>query len=120
MIVEEIAHHTQISTASVHYILTGLLKKQSVGMLGSPSVYSRTEEQKQECLIIAMELLVHFYREGETFLKCIVAIGEMWTRDFEPELKRQLAEWRHHSSPRLSKCCQVQSRIKQIVIMVYD
>ncbi len=45
-----------------------------------------TDEQKQACLIIAMEFSASFHRE-ETFLKRIVAIDKIWTIHSEPELK---------------------------------
>ncbi len=85
MMVEEITHYIQISTACLHHILTSLLKKQRVLVCCVPHLLKA--KQKQADLTIAMELLVHFDSKGEALLKCIVDIDEMWTRDFDPELK---------------------------------
>jgi hypothetical protein len=39
-------------------------------------------------------ILQRFRREGNDFLHRIVTDDEMWARHFEPELKRQSAQWR--------------------------
>jgi len=48
-----------------------------------------TAEQKQKCLEIATLLKQRFNVDSQAFLYRIVAIDEMWVRDFEPELKMQ-------------------------------
>jgi hypothetical protein len=47
-------------------------------------------EQKQKRLEIAA-LLKRINIEGQAFLYRIVAIDELWVRDFEPELKSQMS-----------------------------
>jgi hypothetical protein len=42
---------------------------------------------------IATNHLSRFSKEGRDFLSRIVAIDETWVRSYEPELKRQSAEW---------------------------
>ncbi len=117
MTVKEIAYCTQISRATMHCILTSFLEKGRVSAHWVPHLL--IAEQKQPCLITATELLTHFHR-GEMFLKCTVAIDEMRTRDFEPELKSQSPEWRHRLSLCPSKCRKVQSHVNQMLIMMYD
>ena len=50
-------------------------------------------------------------------LNNIVTIDETWIRAYEPELKRQSAEWRHKRSPRGQKFRQNQSPVKLMVIL---
>ena len=53
-------------------------------------------------------------------LNNIITIGETWVRAYEPELKRQSAEWRHEGSPRSQKFRQNPSPIKLMVGLAYD
>ena len=53
-------------------------------------------------------------------LNNIITIDETWVRAYEPELKRQSAEWRHEGSPRRQKFCQNSSPVKLMVILAYD
>ena len=53
-------------------------------------------------------------------LNNIVTIGETWIRAYEPELKRQSAEWIHEGSPRTYKFRQNPSPVKLMVILAYD
>ena len=41
-------------------------------------------------------------------------------RAYEPELKRQSAEWRHEGSPRRQKFRQNPSPVKLMVVLAYD
>ena len=47
--------------------------------------------------------LERYQNEGENLLNNIIAIDETWVRTYEPELKRQSAEWRHEGSSRRQK-----------------
>ena len=53
-------------------------------------------------------------------LNNIVTIYETWVRAYEPELKRQSAEWRHEGSLRRQKFRQNSSPVKLMVILAYD
>ena len=53
-------------------------------------------------------------------LSNIITIDETWVRAYEPELKRQSAEWRHEGSPRRQKFRQNPSSVKLMVILAYD
>ena len=50
----------------------------------------------------------------------IVAIDEIWIRDFEPELKSQSNKWRATGFLSANNFCQAQSKIKQLMIFAYD
>ena len=50
----------------------------------------------------------------------VVAIDEIWIRDFQPELKSQSSEWRGKGSPRPKKFKRAQSNVKQMMIFAYD
>jgi len=69
-------------------------------------------EQKQKRLEIAALLKQRFNVEVQAFLYRTVAIDETWVRDFEPELKSQLNEWRSPTFPRPKKCRRGQSKVK--------
>jgi hypothetical protein len=77
-----------------------------------------TAEQKH--LEIATLLKQRLNVGGQAFLYRIVANDETWIKDFEPELKSQSKEWRSPNPPRPKKFRRGQSKVKQMVIFVYD
>ncbi|KAJ4431926.1 hypothetical protein ANN_20533 [Periplaneta americana] len=60
-----------------------------------------------------------YHKEGDVFLKRIVAIDETWTQAYEPELKLQSNEW-HHKGSRPKKVRYEPSRVKVMLIVAYD
>lgn len=54
---------------------------------------------RSRCVSISLNNILSDKREGYQFWQRIVAIDETWLRCYKPELKRQLAEWRHSWSP---------------------
>ena len=77
-------------------------------------------EQQNWC---RYETCIHLKRnqnEGENFLNNIITVDETWVRAYEPELKRQSAEWRHEGSPRRQNFRQNPSPVKLMVILAYD
>ena len=60
--------------------------------------------------------LERYQSEGERLLNNITTIAETWVSAYEPESKRQSAEWRHEGSPRRQKFRQNPSPVKLIVI----
>jgi hypothetical protein len=115
---EEIAHEANMSTASVFRIVTQRVQKRKVAAKWGP--HHLSEEQKAARKKVAEELLWRYEAEGEQFLNRIVAIDEKCIRDFEPELKPQSSQWKHANSPRSKKCRRQQSKVKLMIIMVYD
>ena len=53
-------------------------------------------------------------------LNNIITIDETWVRAYEPELKRQSAEWTHEGSPRRQTFRQNPSPVKLMVILACD
>ena len=64
--------------------------------------------------------LQRFEREGEAFLRRIISIDETWAKSYEPELKRQSDEWRHHGSPRKQTVRPTPTNVKVMLILAYD
>ena len=79
-----------------------------------------TSNQAERRLEVTTHLLSRFDSEGQDFLSRIVAIDETGVRSYEPELKRQSAEWYTPSSPRPAKYRRTQSKFKMLMIFAYD
>ena len=58
-----------------------------------------TEQKKWCCYETCRIHLERYQNEGENLLNNNITIDETWVRAYEPELKRQSAEWRY-GSPR--------------------
>ena len=114
----ELQAHTGIDQATVHKILREVLRMRKIAAKWVP--HALTEQQKwcryETCRIH----LERYQNERENLLNNIITIDETWIRAYEPELKRQSAEWRHEESPRRLKFRQNPSPVKLIVILVYD
>ena len=81
--------------------------------------HTLTEQQKW-CRYETCIHLERYQNEGENLLNNIITIHEIWARAYEPELKRQSAEWRHEGSPRRQKFRQNPSPVKLMEILAYD
>ena len=115
---EEIAERIGIGHNSVHHILTAILGKRKIVARWVP--HHLSDDQKTCRMTISAQHLARFRREGDLFLKRIVAIDESWMRDYEPELKSQSSEWKGPDSPRPIKFRRQQSKVKQLRIFAYD
>ena len=62
-----------------------------------------SDEMKAERVHISWELLEHFEKEGEDFLKKIITGDETWVHHYDPENKRQSMEYHHKESPQPKK-----------------
>jgi len=60
-------------------------------------------EMKAERVHISWELLEHFEKEGEDFLKKIITGDETWVHHYDHENKRQSIEYCHKEPPQLKK-----------------
>ena len=112
----ELAEQTDVSKTSVHRILTQHLGMRKISARWVP--HNLSPIQKQERVRISRELLRR--SQEEDILDRIVAIDETWVRSYEPELKRQSAEWRRPGSPRPIKFRQKPSSVKLMLISAYD
>ena len=78
-------------------------------------------EQQKWCLYETCRIFLERHQnEVENLLNNIITIDETCVRAYEPELKRQSAEWRHEVSPRKQKFRQNPSPLKLMVILAYD
>jgi len=118
MTCEEIAHCVGISRASAYPILTERLHKRRNAARWVP--HDLSGEQKCRRVEIAQHLLYRFREEVNNFLQNVVAIDEMWIRDFEPELKSKSIKWRGKGFPRSKKCKRAQSIVKKVMNFAYD
>jgi len=62
-----------------------------------------SDEMKAERVRISRELLEHFEKEGEDFLKKIITGDETWVHHYDPENKRHSIEYYHKESPQPKK-----------------
>ena len=110
--------HTGIDQATVHKILREDLHMRKTAAKWVP--HALTEQQKwcryETCRIH----LERYQTEGENLLNNIITIDETWVRAYEPELKRQSAEWRYEGSPQRQKFRQNPSPVNILVILAYD
>ena len=113
---QELQAHTCIDQATAHKIIREdlLMRKIAVKWVLHPL----TEQQKW-CRYETCIDLERYQNEGENFLNNIITIDETWFRAYEPELRRQSAEWRHDGSPRRQKFPQNPSPAKLMVILAY-
>ena len=71
-------------------------------------------EQKANRLEICQDLLGRLEIEPDCLDKVITG-DESWVFDYDPETKRQSAEWHTKSSPRLKKARMSRSRVKTMI-----
>ena len=94
---QELEEHIGIDQATGHTILREDLRQIAAKWVP----LALTEQQKWS----RYETCIHLerYQNGENLLNNIITIDETWVRAYEPELKRQSAEWKHEGSPRREK-----------------
>ena len=115
---EELAEQVRISSSSVHLILTEKLHKRKLAAKWIPHLL--TEEELGNRTRICASHLRRFRREGNQFLHRIIAGDETWARAFQPELKRQSAQWLSNGSPRPTKTSRSPTPVKAMHIVFFD
>jgi len=70
-----------------------------------------TEEQKQRRVTICQELLERQY----DILSHVITGDETQVYQYDPETKRQIAQWKAANSPRPKKLIQSKSRVKTML-----
>lgn len=114
----ELERASGIEKRTVHRILRNELHLRKIAARWVP--HALTEVQRWVRYAICSDHLARWQQDGDQFLSRIIAIDEFWARAYEPELKRQSAEWRHAGSPRRQKVRQNPSPVKLMVIVAYD
>lgn len=115
---QEIEELTGISHSSVHRIIVEELQKQKIFAKWVPHLL--TDEQKQERVCRCRANLRRVRREGNNFINRIITGDETWVYSWDPELKRQSAQWRNSGSPRPEKARRKQGAVKVMHIIFFD
>ena len=64
--------------------------------------------------------IVETAKNDPVFLDSIITGDESWCYKYDPETKRQFAEWKSKDEPKPKKLCFQKSRIKTMLITFYD
>jgi histone-lysine N-methyltransferase SETMAR len=81
--------------------------------------HTLTDEQKSKRVDHFREV-VAAARNDRNFLKSIVMGDETWCFQYDPETKRQSAEWKSKNLPQAKKTQKVPSKIKTMLITFFD
>ena len=115
--VEEVSYEIGISVESAYQILTEKLNKIKRSARWVPHIL--TDEEKPQSNSISQKHLRRLRIEKTDYIDSIVAADETWARSFEPELKRQSAQWRSLTSPRPQKAIWGYAKQKVMHIVFY-
>ena len=100
-------------TGNLHKILREDLHMRKIAAKWVPHALT---EQWKWCRYETCIHLERYQTEGENLLNNFINIDETWVKAYEPELKRQSADWWHEGSPRRQKFRQNSSPLKLMVI----
>lgn len=106
-----------ISKTSIYRILTEHLGLRKVCSRFIP--HTLTDDQKVLRIEHAKDI-VREARRDPNFLFNIVTGDETWCFQYDPETKRQSAEWKHPDEPKPKKTRREKSKIKTHLICFYD
>jgi len=115
--VRMIAELSDIPKTVVHRILTEDLQMRKVCAKMVPKIL--TDDMKNTRVQKCQELLER-YEVDPDFLDKVVTGDESWIFEYDPESKRQSAEWHTAESPRPKKARMCKSRIKAMFIVFFD
>ena len=79
-----------------------------------------TDENKASCTTMCQTMLSCDRGMNSAFFSSIVTIDETWIPMFNPETKRQSAQWKHYDSPPPKKFRVTASAEKMMVAMFWD
>ena len=79
-----------------------------------------SELQQWHRYAVARALVVRYQRAGDDFLEQIVAVDKICARSYQPNLKCQSNEWKHHGFPHPKKVRLTQCPVKAMFIVEYD
>jgi len=112
--VRSIAEPVNIDRETVWKILTEDLDMRRMCAKMVPK--ELTEEKKQRRVTIFQDLL----ERQDDILGRVITGDETWVYQYDPESKRQIAQWRTANSPRPKKFRQSKSRIKTMLLTFFD
>jgi hypothetical protein len=94
--------------------------------LGKRKVYAKwipdvlNDNQRAMRVLLATTHLEHWRNEGNAFLNYILTVDESWMHSFDPQLKRQNAEWCAPMSPRKKIARRGQGALKVMHVMFFS
>lgn len=106
-----------IPQTTAHRILTEVFGFRKVNSRFVP--HKLTEDQKMARIDHSKDI-IKSARKDPNFLKTIVTGDETWCFKYEPETKRQSAEWRSLNEGKPKKCRLEKSKVKVMLICFYD
>ena len=95
--VKQIAANAGISVGSVYTILHDDLKMRKVSARWVPRML--TDENKASRVAMCQAMLSRDKGMNSAFFSSVVTMDETWMAMFNPETKRQSAQWKHTDSP---------------------
>ena len=116
--VKQIAANASISVGSVDTILHDDLKMQKISARWVPQML--TDENKASRVAMCQAMLSRDKGMNSAFFSSIVTMDETWMPMFNPETKRQLAQWKHTDSPPPKKFQVTANAEKMMVAMFWD
>jgi len=111
--IRSIAEQVNIERETVRKILTEDLDMRKVFAKMVPK--ELTEEQKQRKVTICQDLL----ERQDNILGHVIIGDETWVYQYDPEMKRQSAQWKTANSPRPKKFRQSKSRVKTMLLTFF-
>ncbi|XP_029163422.1 protein GVQW3-like [Nylanderia fulva] len=115
--VRMIAEECNMPKTIVHEIIRDQLGMRKICAKLVPKVLS--DDQRLNRLEIATQLADRC-KNDPNFLENVVSGDETWVFEYDPESKRQSAEWQTPASPRQKKARMSTSRIKAMLIVFFD
>lgn len=106
-----------ISAASIYRILTENLSLRKVCARFVPHTLKQHEKDLR---IQHSRDIIKEAKKDRNFLYSIVTGDETWCFQYDPETKRQSAEWKHPDEPNPKKTRREKSKIKSMLICFYD
>jgi len=116
--VKQIAANAGISIGSADIILHDDLKMRKVSVRWVPRML--TNENKASCVAMCQAILSRDKGMNSAFFSSVVTMDESWMLMFNPETKRQLAQWKHTDSPPPKKFRVTASAEKIMVAMFWN
>ena len=116
--VEQIANTLDISVGSAQTILHEDLKMTKVSARWVPRML--TDEHKAARVAMCQSMLARDFGMNGAFFSSIVTMDETWMPFFNPETKRQSAQWKHIGSPPPKKFRVTASADKMMVAIFWD
>ncbi|GFR71392.1 mariner Mos1 transposase [Elysia marginata] len=107
-----------MSRTSVFRVLTNKLNKKKKFSKWVPHLL--TDEQKESRANFSRKFLRRFQTEQNDFLGRIITVDETWVYSWDPETKRQSAEWRDFDEPRPEKVRHKQGALKVTHMIFFD